>query len=100
MKSRTKSTRESMPVGTKSRKISEETCKNKKNCKKDETETRKYLLKTLSLLQQSLKLDKVEKKGANSLLSASVYDIVKNNLSNSHGFSRSQLQDYTSSMQI
>lgn len=73
MKSRTKSTRENLTVDSKSRKISEETNKNKKNCKKDESETRKYLIKTLALLQQHLKIDKVDKKTNNSQLSASVY---------------------------
>mgnify|MGYP000554299946 CR=1 FL=1 len=41
-------------VDSKSRKISDEFSRNKK-VKKDEVETRKYLLKTLSLLQQNVK---------------------------------------------
>ncbi len=50
----------------------------KKN-KKDEGETRKYLIKTLNLLHQNLKLGKVDKKSTNANLSASVYNIVKSN---------------------
>lgn len=100
MKSRTKSTRDSAIAGAKSRKISEETSKTKKNVKKDEIETRKYLLRTLNLLQQNLKCQKVDKKANNSTLSASVYDLVKGNLTGLHHFSNSHLQDFTSSVQI
>ena len=100
MKSRTKSTRENLTVDSKSRKISEETNKQKKSCKKDESETRKYLIKTLALLREHLKI-KVDKKANNSQLSASVYELVKNNVSNQlSSFSKSNLQDYSSSMQI
>lgn len=101
MKSRTKSTRENLTIESKSRKISEEGSKNKKGGKKDEAETRKYLLKTLGLLQHNLKAEKIAKKSTNALLSASVYELVKNNMStNLHSFSKSQLHDYTSSMQL
>jgi hypothetical protein len=101
MKSRTKSTRENMTVDSKSRKVSEETNKQKKNCKKDESETRKYLIKTLALLQQHLKIDKIDRKTNNSQLSASVYELIKKNVTNQlSSFSKSNLQDYSSSMQI
>lgn len=73
MKSRTKSTRENLTLDSKSRKISDEAAKNKKNGRKDDAETKKYLIKTLALLQQHLKIDKIDKKSNNSQLSASVY---------------------------
>ena len=46
-------------------------------------------------------MDKIDKKSNNSQLSASVYEIVKTNL-NIHqaSFSKSHLQDYSTSMQI
>ena len=73
MKSRTKSTRENLTIDSKSRKISDEAARLKKGTKKEDPETRKYLLKTLSILQQNLKVDKVDKKSNNARLSASVY---------------------------
>ena len=60
MKNRSKSNRESIHPESKSRKVSREGTKpNPKPKQKDEAETRKYLLKTLSLLQHHLKLDKL-----------------------------------------
>ena len=100
MKSRTKSTRENLTIDSKSRKISDEAARLKKGTKKEDPETRKYLLKTLSILQQNLKVDKVDKKSNNARLSASVYELVKSKIGSQNSFSRSQLQDYTSSMQI
>jgi len=86
-------------VDSKSRKISDEFSRNKKG-KKDEVETRKYLLKTLSLLQQNVKPEKHDKKYSNSQLSMSVYEIVKKNVNTkSTVVSKSPLQDY-SSMQM
>jgi hypothetical protein len=48
-----------------------------KKGKKEEGDTRKYLLKTLGLLQAHLKLEKVDRKANNATLSASVFDYVK-----------------------
>jgi len=57
MKSRTKSTREQQTsiLDPKSKRINEEEYKQPKKHKKEEGDTRKYLLKTLTLLQQQLK---------------------------------------------
>jgi hypothetical protein len=75
MKSRTKSTRENLTIDSKSRRISEEGSKQlPKKPRKEEGETRKYLLKTLNLLQSHLKLDRNKNPNpTNAALSASVY---------------------------
>jgi hypothetical protein len=65
--------------------------------KKEDGETRKYLLKTISILQQHLKFSKIDKKSNNTHLSAQVYDIVKTNLNHfPKNTSKIQLEEYTS----
>jgi hypothetical protein len=74
MKSRTKSTRENLTLDSKSQRISEEGIKGgPKKGKKEDGETRKYLLKTLGLLQSHLKLSQPNPKATNAALSASVF---------------------------
>lgn len=73
MRSKAKSTRENITLDYKPLKVSEETIKPKKNPKSDEAETRKYLLKTLALLQQHLKITKIHKTSNNLQLSSLVY---------------------------
>jgi hypothetical protein len=101
MKSRTKSTRENLTIESKYRKVSEEGSKavKKGNVKREEGDTRKYLLKTLNLLQQHIKISKIDKKSNNAVLSASVYEIVKNNLTHfSQSMSKAQLCDYSTNV--
>lgn len=97
MKSRTKSTREQLTLDSKSRKISEEGNKSKKAPKKDETETRKYLLKTLTLLQQQVRVEKPDRKSNNATLSASVYEAVKMSMGQLNSLANRTVNDYSSS---
>ena len=101
MKSRTKSTRENLTIDSKSRRISDEGTKILKKNKKHENQTRKYLIITLNLLQQHLKIDKLDKKSNNANLSANVYEIVKTNINHfPKTISKNTLQDYTSQLII
>lgn len=101
MKSRTKSTRENLTIESKYRKVSEEGSKagRKSNIRREEGDTRKYLLKTLSMLQQHIKMVRVDKKSTNAVLSASVYEIVRTNLSQfPQSMSKAQLSDYSTNI--
>jgi hypothetical protein len=97
MKSRTKSTRENFTIDSKSRKISDEQKTHQKSQHNQQSDTRKYLLKTISILQQNIKIPKIDKKTQTSTLSANIYNIVKQHFAHQ---SKAKFQDYSSLAQI